>query len=440
VERGGFEVLQATTLAEARRHLAERRVDVVFVDLGLPDGHGLELIRQEETPESRPDVVVITGNATVESAVDALRQGVLDFLSKPIDRHRLRAILAHVERTRELRGTVDDLRSELRELGRFGRLVGASPAMQRAYDLIEKVAPTRATVLLLGESGTGKELAAETVHRMSPRAREKFLAVNCGAVAQNVIESELFGHEKGSFTGAERSRSGYFEEAAGGTLFLDEITEMSAELQVKLLRVLETGSILRVGASQPLPVDVRLIAATNREPERAVREGRLRDDLYYRLNVFPIWMPPLRERVDDVELLASHFLGAHNAAEGTSKRWSPSALRRLRSYAWPGNVRELRNVVERAAILAGEVIEDPGLPDPVGNAITIAPDGAPSLAVPVGEALSEVERKVILATLKLTDGDKKEAARRLGISLKTLYTRLRVYEAGDRSGERPGPG
>jgi DNA-binding NtrC family response regulator len=303
--------------------------------------------------------------------------------------------------------------------------------MTRLFDLIERVAPTRVAVLVLGESGVGKELVAETLHRMSARARERFLAVNCGAVAPNVIESELFGHEKGSFTGADKVRRGYFEEASGGTLFLDEITEMSAELQVKLLRVLETGNVMRVGGSEAIPVDVRLIAASNRDPDQAVREGKLREDLYYRLNVFPILIPPLRERPEDIEPLAGHFLALFNEREGTEKRWSPDALRKLRSYAWPGNVRELRNVVDRAAILSEDVIYDTPLPQNAPPSAA-APEAGPNLTISLSDRLDEIERRVILATLRLTEGDKKETARRLGISLKTLYNRLNVYEAAGR--------
>jgi len=251
-------------------------------------------------------------------------------------------------------------------------------------------------------------------------------------MAPNVIESELFGHERGSFTGAERNRHGYFEEASGGTLFLDEITEMSADVQVKLLRVLETGTLMRVGASEAMAVDVRVIAASNRDPGTAVREGRLREDLYYRLNVFPIPLPPLRDRGDDLELLATHFLEEYNNREGTSRRWSPEALRRLHVYAWPGNVRELRNVVERAAILAEDVITDPGIPESSGAAAAASGSRSGDLAVPVGQPIAEVERQLILATLESLKGDKTEAARVLGISLKTLYRRLNVYEAAGR--------
>ncbi len=432
VGREGFEVREAATLAAAREAMKVLPIDVVFVDLGLPDGDGLELLSQDLPADQRPEVVVITGNVTAESAVGALRSGALDFLAKPVDHARLRSILANVERTRDLRNEVGELRDELRELGHFGPLVGRSPAMKQVFDLIERVAPTRATVLLLGESGAGKEVAAETVHRMSARARERFLAINCGAVSPNVIESELFGHEKGSFTGADKVRRGYFEEAGGGTLFLDEITEMSPELQVKLLRVLETGSVTRVGGSEAISVDVRLIAATNRDPEKAVRDGRLREDLYYRLNVFPISIPPLRDRIEDLEPLAVHFLAAFNAREGAQRRWAPEALRRLRDYSWPGNVRELRNVVDRAAILSEDVIRDPALPQagpPAESAASAGQEGRISVAL--GEPLEAVERRVILATLDRLGGDKKEAARQLGISLKTLYNRLNVYAAAD---------
>ncbi len=437
VRREGFQVTEASTVAEARARLADGPTDVAFVDLALPDGHGLELLDPDREPVGETDVVVITGNATVDAAVSALRQGVLDFLTKPVDQNRLRAILANVVRTRALRRERDELRDELRDLGHFGGMVGRSAPMRQVYDMIARVAPTRATVLLLGESGTGKELAAETLHRMSPRADRRFLAINCGAMAPNLIESELFGHEKGSFTGAERSRRGYFEEASGGTLFLDEITEMPAEAQVKLLRVLETGELLRVGASEHVGVDVRVIAASNRDAEGAVREGKLREDLYYRLNVFPIRIPPLRERGDDIELLAAHFLEEFNQRESTSRRWSHAALRRLRAYPWPGNVRELRNVVERAAIMAEDLITDPGLPQSPGAPAPGPESSAPVLTVPVGQPVAEVERRLILATLRLVDGDKREAARRLGISLKTLYNRLNVYEAAGQLESRP---
>ena len=428
VGREGYDVREAADLKQARDRLEESAADVVLVDRSLPDGDGIELLRDERLA-ANSEFVVITGNASVDSAVQALRVGALDYLTKPIDRSRLKSILAGVSRTREFKAEVRSLRGELRQLGRFGRLVGRSPAMQQVYDLIARVAPTQAGVLLTGESGTGKELAAETIHMLSRRRDGPFLAVNCGAIAQTLIESELFGHEKGSFTGADSSRRGYFEEAHGGTLFLDEVAEMPAELQAKLLRVLETEKILRVGASEPAPVDVRVIAATNRDPAKAVRERVLREDLFYRLNVFPIFLPPLSERGEDLELLADYFLEVVNVREGTRKVWSPAARAAVRAYRWPGNVRELKNAVERAAILADttigpELIPGAGVAEPA-----VAPAHGRVLQVRIGSSLEEAERRLVLATLEEVKGDKKRAAEVLGISLKTLYSRLSEIRA-----------
>jgi two-component system response regulator AtoC len=315
-------------------------------------------------------------------------------------------------------------------------MVGRSAPMQEVYDLIAKVAPTTASVFVTGESGTGKELVAETIHRLSRRRDRPFLAVNCGAMTATLIESELFGHEKGSFTGADRRRVGYFEQASGGTLLLDEITEMPLELQVKLLRVLESGTLLRVGGNEPIRVDVRVIAASNRDPQVAVKEGVLREDLLYRLCVFPIHLPPLRERGDDVALLAEGFLAELNERDATEKRFSEAALEQIRSLAWPGNVRELRNAVERAAILADQVIGPRALPEAKGGCAgsdtrPAGPGDEAVLEVRPGSSIADVERRLILATLEQVDGDKKRAAELLGISLKTLYNRLNVYRAAD---------
>jgi DNA-binding NtrC family response regulator len=425
LRRDGLEVCEAGTVAGARAEIEESAPDVVLLDLTLPDGDGLALLADEAL--AGPEFVVTTGNATTDSAIAALREGALDFLTKPLDRSRLRAVLANVARTRGLKGEVSALRDELRDLGRFGSMVGRSKAMQQVYDLAARVAPTESTVFVVGESGTGKELVAETVHALSRRKDRPFFALNCGAMTPSLIESELFGHEKGSFTGADRRRRGFFEQADGGTLFLDEITEMPVELQVKLLRVLETDSITRVGAASPTPVDVRIVTASNRDPQEAVAEGILREDLLYRLNVFPIHLPPLRERGDDVELLARHFLDAVNEREGTSKRLGDAAVARLRGLAWPGNVRELKNAVERAAILADSVIGPELLPE--ADSERRAEAGDAQLQVRVGSSIADVERRLILATLEELEGDKKRAAEVLGISLKTLYNRLNVYAA-----------
>src|ERR671919_394770 len=347
----GFTVAQADSLRAARIHMSRLQPDIMLADLQLPDGRGIELVNDLESRDST-EVVMITGHASVESAMEALRLGATDYLVKPVDMERLKSILRRVPRAGELRAEIGELRDELRKLGRFGHILGSSAPMQKLYDQLGRVAPTSATVLLVGESGTGKELAAGTIHEMSRRKRAPFLPLNCGAMSPQLIESELFGHAKGSFTGADRQHKGYFERANGGTLFLDEITEMPQELQVKLLRVLETGSFMRVGTTSPISADVRVLAATNRNPEAAVADGKLREDLYHRLNVFPMAMPPLRERGTDIELLARHFLEKFNQEEGTKKTFSPAAIAALYSHSWPGNVRELKNYVQRVYILA----------------------------------------------------------------------------------------
>jgi two-component system response regulator AtoC len=438
--REGFETRIAGSLEEARKSMAEASPDLVLVDLQLPDGNGLELL-DDTSPASDTEFVVVTGNGAVETAVRAMRDGALDYLPKPFEPAKLTGVLANVARTRGLKRELSALRWQLRRLGRFGKLVGSSPPMQEVYNLIARVAPTTATVLIVGESGTGKELVAETLHELSRRKDKPLFAVNCGAVSPNLIESELFGHEKGSFTGADRKHIGYFERAAGGTLLLDEITEMTPELQVKLLRVLESGHFARVGGNDPLEADVRIIAATNRTPDEAVASGKLREDLYYRLNVFTINLPPLRDRGEDIQLLAQHFLDDLNTVEQSQKRWTPEGLRALAERPWRGNVRELRNVVHQAFILADREIGEDAIHTfeaPVrGNGKAVAAVDGDQLLVSVGSEIAAVERQLILATLDHFEGDKKKAAETLGISLKTLYNRLSVYRA---AGGEVGPG
>jgi DNA-binding NtrC family response regulator len=437
IETEGFEVAAVGTLADARRELSQRSFDLLFVDLRLPDGSALELLPEIERSPGM-DAVLVTGHATVDSAVEAFRRGAFDYLTKPVDLPRLREILAHARRAARLRDEVGALRRELRELGRFGKLVGASAAMQKVYDQIQKVAPTDATVLITGETGTGKELVAETLHALSRRREAPFLPLNCGAVSATLIESELFGHERGSFTGATARRDGYFERANSGTLFLDEISEMPVELQVKLLRAIETQDIQRIGADQPIRVDVRVVAATNRDPELAVAEGRLREDLLYRLNVFPIQVPPLRERGEDVDLLATNFLARLNQRAGTRKELSRAARERLRAHAWPGNVRELKHVIERAFISGGDEIEAEWLglgEPPAGPAVDAAAAAAAGeLPIRVGMSAAEAERVLTLATLERY-GERRRAAEVLGISLKTLYNRLKSYQGQDPAPE-----
>ncbi|HJV24410.1 MAG TPA: sigma-54 dependent transcriptional regulator [Aromatoleum sp.] len=430
----GYTVDTVDSLRTARIHLTRSRPDVILTDLMLPDGQGIELLNEFPAGDA-PEVVVITGHASVESAIEALRAGATDYLVKPVDVERLRSILSRVPKAEHFRQEIGELRNELLKLGRFGHILGNSPVMRRLYDQLARVAPTSASVLLVGDSGTGKEVVAQTIHELSRRKRYPFLPLNCGAVSPQLVESELFGHEKGSFTGADRQHQGFFERANRGTLFLDEVTEMRLELQVKLLRVLETGSFMRVGTNEPLATDVRLIAATNRSPEKAVEEGRLREDLYHRLNVFPIHLPPLRERGTDIELLAQHFLAELNEQEHVSKRFSPEAIAALYAHSWPGNVRELKNYVHRAFILADEVIDVDLAPESF-----LQPTHSPVLTIRIGTPLEEVNRRVMEATLLECGNVKRKAAEILGISLKTLYNRLNAYSTDKGDGELEGLG
>jgi len=428
----GFVTRGAASLAEARAALGRDWPSVILADLVLPDGSGIAFI-QELDATSRPPVVLMTGHASLDTSIDALRLGATDYLVKPVDIERLQRILAGVSPAQAgpspatTGGAEVESAAEFRAAAdRFGRLIGASAPIRQVYEQIARVAPTSVPVFIAGESGTGKELVAQSIHERSRRAAQPFLAVNCGAIAPQLIESEMFGHEKGSFTGATRQHRGYFEAADGGTLFLDEITEMAPDLQVKLLRVLETGHFMRVGSQAAQHTDVRIIAATNRVASEAVAEGKLRADLMYRLRVFPIALPALRERPDDIEMLAGHFLDELNRDEGQRKRLSEEALAILRDYDWPGNVRELRNVVHQAFILADAVILPECLPSELGLPRR---ESGPYITVRVGSRISDVERRLIFATLDQCNGSKVQAAELLGVSVKTLYNRLHEYGA-----------
>ena len=388
-------------------------------------------------------MVITAERPTVGSAVEALRAGALDYLEKPIDREQLTRLLRVVTRSHRLRGEVHDLSGQLQKLGRFGEMVGASEPMRRVYDVIRRVAPSDGTAFIIGETGTGKELVARSLHERSSRAAKPFVPVNCAAVSPTLFESELFGHVKGAFTGADKERAGLFEQADGGSLFLDEVTEMPLELQAKLLRVLETGQVSRVGGQRSRELDVRVIAATNRRPEEALAEDKIRQDLLYRLMVLPIVLPPLRERGRDVKLLVRHFVEKAEEELGREIDVSPKALKKLYSYNWPGNVRELANTIQSAALLASDEI----LPDhlPLGEGIMAGvaeqvvgdekpaspplPDpGEGVLTLKVGETtIADAEKELILATLDHCEGNKRAASRVLGLSVKTLYTRLHRY-------------
>ena len=457
----GLTVATANSLRDARKQLALQTPDLVLLDLRLPDGSGMDLFSDPELVADS-EVVLMTGHASLETSILALRLGAVDYLVKPVTLKHLQGVLSRVTKPAVLKAEVAGLTANLASTGNFGQLWGRSPCMLRVYEQISRVAGSGVTVFITGESGTGKEVVAQTIHELSRRRKMPFLGVNCGAISPNLIESEIFGHEKGSFTGADRQHQGFFERAAGGTLFLDEITEMPLDLQVKLLRVLETGRFMRVGAAQSQETDVRIIAATNRSPMQAVADGHLRVDLMYRLNVFPIEMPPLRDRLSDVPLLAGRFLRLIGEQEGKEKSFTQDALDQLSAYHWPGNVRELRNAVQRAYVMAtGGTIDTQWLPHPAGWPKGRAPESTTEAAVssaavaplprsaealpaeapapaprdavviPLGISLAEAEQKLILATLEHYGRQKERTAAALGISLKTLYNRLKQYAADD---------
>ncbi|MEO8038575.1 MAG: sigma-54 dependent transcriptional regulator [Betaproteobacteria bacterium] len=440
----GFTVAVASNLRDARRQIVLQKPDVLLLDLYLPDGDGMELLKDDALLRDC-EVVLITGHASLETSIEALRLGASDYVVKPIGVKQLQGILSRVMPPSVLNAEIDSLSAEWERTGHFGHLWGRSPVMKRVYEQIARVAGTSVTVLITGESGTGKELIARTIHDLSRRRNQPFLAVNCGAISPNLIESEIFGHEKGSFTGADRQHQGFFERAHGGTLFLDEVTEMPMELQVKLLRVLETGGFMRVGSTQELPTDVRIVAATNRRPAEAVASGRLRADLMYRLDVFPIAAPPLRAREEDIPLLAQHFLTEICTKEKQQKRFSPTALARLSSHRWPGNVRELRNVVQRAYVMTeGPLVDDEWLltENEPRDAVAAESANGASISIEIGTSMADVERELILATLKHFNNHKERTAAVLQVSLKTLYNRLKEYAAEPPAATResdPGP-
>jgi DNA-binding NtrC family response regulator len=403
---------------------------IVVTDMKMPRMGGLELLGQLASDSQTMAVIVVTAQGTIDSAVQAMRLGAYDYITKPIDTHRLRTIL---QKAGELLGTRNELeaaRRKLRDAGSLGSLVGSSKKMQETFRLIELVAPSTASVLITGASGTGKELVARTIHELSPRRSKPFVPINCAAIPETLIESEIFGHEKGAFTGALERRTGCFELAEGGTLLLDEIGEMPVATQAKLLRVLEDRKLRRLGSKVETTVDVRVLAATNKVPEEAVARGELRNDLYYRLNVFNIHMPPLREHKEDVPDLVKALLGDMNARHGRKVATvSEAVLNVFHSYSWPGNVRELRNTLERAVIVCdGGVIETKHLPPGFGQApVRATAEDSDGVRLGVGTTVEEAEKLLILKTLESTNNNKTRAAEILGISLKTLHNKLKEY-------------
>jgi two-component system response regulator AtoC len=429
VEEWGYEPEVADTVKAGWASIQKLIPDVAIVDLKLPDGSGLDLLHRIK--DSFPDVsvVILTGHATVDSAVKALKVGAEDYVTKPVDLPRLQVILKSVEDKQMMKQEIIELRRQLQKMGALGHLVGKSPRMQRLFEELEMVANTDANVFIVGESGSGKEVVANTIHYLSRRRNKPFIAFNCGAISPTLIESEIFGHEKGAFTNAIKRREGYFELAKGGTVFLDEITEMPIELQVKLLRVLEEGKFRRVGGNEEINIDARIVAASNRDPQMAIQGGRMREDLYYRLNVFPIDVPPLRERLEDIPLFSHFFLQKLNETEEKKvEKIDPDFIEALQAYEWPGNVRELRNVINRAFIMARtDTLTVDCLPDKLaGNRRKRSRN---SVSIPLGQPMEEVERIVIEETLAMNDGDRRKTADILGISYKTLYNKTKKYKS-----------
>ena len=424
VRSWGFAAEAAADGVEGLEKVTTFRPAIVITDLVMPRMDGLELLRALQTQGADVTTLLLTAQGTVETAVAAMKEGAYDYLTKPVDIQRLRILLDKIVERLETLREVKSLRRQLREHGAFGSMIGNSPEMRKIYSVIEQAAPTSASVLLTGESGTGKELVAQAVHQLSPRASFPFVAINCAAIPETLLESEIFGHEKGAFTGAADRRPGCFELADRGTLFLDEIGEMTPSTQVKLLRVLQERRFRRLGGRQEQSVDVRIIAATNIDPQDAVQKGKLREDLYYRLNVFAVRLPPLRARREDLPLLIQAFIKEFNTRNHKSIAGvDQAAMRILEEYEWPGNVRELRNVIERATILAsGQFIEAKHLPPGLSAGPPVSKTSRVALAP--GTTVEEAERQLILMTLEHTRDNKTRAADILGISLKTLHNKL----------------
>jgi DNA-binding NtrC family response regulator len=422
----GYAVVTARDGAEAEERASADAPDIVISDVVMPGLSGLELLQSLKRGDPRRPVILMTAEGTIDMAVEAMKQGAQDFVTKPLDYSQLQAILEASERDIAQRLESHKLSSQIEKGSGFGSFIGTGKKMKEVYELLESLAASDASAIIIGESGTGKELAARTIHEMSARSKGPFIAINAAAIPETLIESELFGHEKGAFTGAVGVRAGCFEMAHRGTLFLDEIGEMPPALQPKLLRVLEDGKVRRLGGSQEFAFNVRVIAATNLDPKSAVQSGKLREDLYYRLNVFTVSLPPLREHKDDIAALAQHFIHDYNRKHATSVvALRPESLERLKSYSWPGNVRELRNVIERAVILAkGEWIEPPHLP-PYLRAM--GPEAQAKIVLPAGITAADSEKELILRTLEQTGNNKAETARRLGLDVKTIRNKLKSY-------------
>ena len=424
LRKRGHRVLEADGVTAATKCLAEEVFDLVVTDLRMPDGDGLDVLRASKAHAPATEVILLTAYAEWKSAKEAIRLGSLDYFEKGQEPDELYHRIDKALAGRALRRENENLRAQLRERYGLAGLIAQSPAMHAVLDLVERVAPTDATLLIQGESGTGKEVIAKAVHHASARAARPFVAVNCGAVPETLLESELFGYMRGAFTGATVNKLGLFEEAHGGTLFLDEIAEMPGALQVKLLRALQSGEVRRLGATQPATFDVRVIAATHGDLAALISQGSFREDLFYRLNVIQLVLPPLRDRREDIPALAEHFLARAARKLGRALRLSPEAVERLLRYPWPGNVRELENAIERAAILARrDTITPEDLPPHVSAGLQLGP----SPALPRQTTLAEAERIQILQTLERFGRNHSGAAEALGIGRTTLWRKLKEY-------------
>lgn len=424
LESADAEIYLAEDGEQALIKLGNIPVDVVISDLKMPKMEGMELLDHVHDEFPKTDFIVLTGHGTVETAVEAMKKGAHDYLMKPVNIDELQILVDRIFEQKQLKQENERLRREVDDRYGFDSIIGRSPQMESIFEKVRQVAPTKASVLIQGETGTGKELIAKAIHFNSPRRRKPFVAVNCGALTQTLLESELFGHEKGAFTGAVKQKAGRFEMAHGGTIFLDEISETSAELQVKLLRVLQEHEFERVGGTKPVKVDVRLVTATNRDLKKEVEAGNFREDLYYRLNVIRIDLPPLRERPEDIPLIANHFLKHFNEEHGKNLTMNPKTMQVLQNYHWPGNVRQLRTIMESSVILtSGREVMPKNLPEEIRT------ESAPSNAVRlrVGMTVSDAEKELIKATLSEFNGNKAKAARTLGLGRKTLYRKLQEY-------------
>jgi DNA-binding NtrC family response regulator len=438
LQEAGYEVTTARTAKTGLEAFEAKRPEVVFLDLRLPDGDGLDLLRRIRESQDSAVVIMLTGHATIESAVRAMKLGAVDYLLKPIHLEEVRLVIEKGLEARRLAAEVQTLRAALRDQVGPEELVGRSVAMQQLRQLITQVAPYDVNILVRGASGTGKELVARALHGQSPRRNGPFIPLDCAALPETLVESELFGHERGAFTGATQRRLGRFELAHGGTLFLDEIGNLPLSTQMKLLRVLEDRAITRLGGRGQIPVDVRIIAATHLNFEEAMQEGRFREDLYHRLNEFTMHLPPLRERVEDIPELVEHFLKRIGQELGKVVHGvTPDALRALQAYAWPGNVRELRNALKRAAVLADDILTVRDLPVELraAPAHPVRPGAATRLRDAVRDAVRGAERELILRTLERTRWNRARTARLLGINYKTLHRKLREHKLGPEQPE-----